>query len=166
MPDFGLYLTSETFSNYDVGNSYFIGLHIDDIKSFYNFEDNLFDFLILDHVAQKTINLDILFDNCRRILKNEGKLIVIVPDLFLNEKFMWPSKNNNLYSFSLKYSNHIIRRNDHWHIESNFSSLLNKYNFVLDFSILCDNNYDYNKSMMSSNYDNVHIMVIYIKKEN
>jgi len=166
MHGFGLYLTSKSFENYDVGESYFIGLHTKDVKTFYQFEDNLFDFLILDHVVQQTINLELLFENCKRIVKNGCQVIILVPDLFLNEKFIWPSKNkNNLYSFSLKHSTHIIQRKDHWHIDTNFKQLINKFDFMLIHAELCDNGYDYNKSMMSSEETNSFIKIIIQKKD-
>jgi len=165
MPDFGLYITDQSFMNHDVGDSYFIGLQFADVKTFYNFEDNLFDFLILDHVVQQTMNLDVLFENSKRILKNNGKLIILVPDLFLSEKFFWPSKNKkNIYSFSLKYTSHIIKRSDHWHIDTNFAELSKKFDLVLESAELYDNNYDYNKSIMNSDDNNAFIKIRLIKK--
>lgn len=165
MSEFGLYLTDQSFVNYDVDNSYFIGLQFQDIKTFYNFEDNLFDFLIIDHVVQQVENLETLFENCNRILKDNGKLIILVPDLFLNEKFIWPSKNKkNIYSFSLKYSTHIIKRQDHWHINTNFKEFLINYNFILEDANLYDNDYDYSKSIMSSDNNNSFIIIRCSKK--
>jgi SAM-dependent methyltransferase len=149
MNKLGLFIGNSSFK-LDEENDYFINISFDEIKYFYTLDANLFDIMIIDKCLQKLDNFYSIFENAKRLLKDNGELIVILPDYRLYEKCLWPSKfnKNHLHSFSINLTREVVKRDSHWNIEENLIPVLKDFGFVNFESILDDNNFDYDKPVL------------------
>jgi len=108
--------------------------------------DNEFDFVYSSHCLQHLKDLEEGLQNWCRILKPNGYLFVIVPDWSLYEHCEWPSKFNSDHrcSFSTMVTRAELGRNDHFNIEDDILSILQKNGVELIDVRIEDQGYDYN----------------------
>jgi SAM-dependent methyltransferase len=125
-------------------------MSFNEIRYFYTLDANLFDIIIIDKCLQKIENFYSIFENAKRTLKNNGELILVLPDYRLYEKCLWPSKfnKNHMHSFSMNLTREIVKRDTHWHIEENLIPLMKNFQYDHFQSNLDDNNFDYDKPVL------------------
>jgi len=143
MSKLGLYVGNNSLQMDD--DNYFVNVSYENLRQILKLDHNLFEIVVLDKILQKLDNFDLVLDNCKKLLKNLGQLIIIVPDYKLYEKCFWPSRYNKSHkqSFSLNLTQSSVPRATHWNVEENLIPIIKSFGFV-DFEvILDDNNFDY-----------------------
>jgi SAM-dependent methyltransferase len=164
MSKMGLYIGNSPLTLDDPDN-YFLNISYNNLRQFFTLDQDLFDIVIFDNCLQKLEEFNSIFDNAKRLLKNGGEFIVIVPDYRLYEKCIWPSKlnSNHLHSFSLNLSRDLIKRESHWNIEENLLPKLNNHGFDNFNCFLNDNNFDYDKPVLEDQTKDGASCYIFIK---
>lgn len=149
MSKMGLYIGNSSFME-DDEEDFFINIHFNNLRQFYELDANLFDVIVVDNCLQKLDNFHAIFDNTRRLLKQDSEFIIILPDYRLYEKCIWPSKFNSkhLHSFSLNLKRDVVKRETHWHVDDNLIPLIKNFGFDDFEHFLDDNNFDYDKPVL------------------
>jgi len=149
MSKIGLYIGNSSFME-DDEEDYFVNIHYNDLRNFYTLDADLFDVIVIDNCLQKIENFYAIIDNTKRVLKNGGEFIIILPDYRLYEKCIWPSKFNSkhIHSFSLNLNRDVVKRESHWHIENNLIPFVKNFGFDDFEHFLDDNSYDYDKPVL------------------
>ena len=105
-----------------------------------------YDFVYSSHCLEHMVDIEETLFNWCRILKYGGILYLVIPDMYLYEKNIWPSKYNgdHKHTFSLDISKEKVNRVNHYHIED-IRKILRQYDIEILESYLEDKNFDYNR---------------------
>lgn len=108
--------------------------------------DNSLDFVYSSHCLEHMKDVREALRNWVRILAPGGTLYTVIPDFCLYEKFTWPSKFNTDHkaSFSLDWTREKIKRQNHYHVPTDLSSILLALGMETVQAWLEDEGFNYN----------------------
>ena len=105
-----------------------------------------YDFVYSSHCLEHVQSVEIALYNWCRILKKDGFLYFVVPEYVLYERLTFPSLYNydHKQSFSYYINKSQVKRENHYHY-LDVIKILENLNMKVEYSVLEDENYDYDK---------------------
>lgn len=158
---FGLYFgdNAEKIVNDD---NHLMMAGIEEIKNFVN--NPIYDFIYIEDILQKLNSIEEVLELSYSGVKENGFVLVKVPDFNLYEKYLWPSIY--MLDHKLSFSNEIKRndqnRNTHYHLDD-IKSISEKIGYRHFESSLDDTNFDYERPLLENQTKNGASCHIYYK---